>query len=141
MRLRQPEQAQEEGKGMTDSKQVDLSHYESLVVAEDNADTARRFHESEAKKYTRVRDEIREQLDLLMGDAEVGLVNGKDVLRRTKSKQFAWAKFRDELPDIYAEYKVVRLAEEVDTDRLAKELPDVYARFCSSRWTNNAGVL
>ena len=120
---------------------VDLSFYKALVVAEDNADTARRFHEAEAKKYGRVRDEIREQLDQLLGDGDevVALVNGKETLRRTKSKQFAWARFRDEMPHLYADYKTTRLAEEVDTDRLAKELPDVYARFCSNRWTNNAG--
>lgn len=122
-------------------KHVDLSIYEVLIVAEGNADTARKYHEAEAKKNARARDEIREQIDLLLGDGDevVALVNGKEVLKRTKSKQFAWARFRDELPDIYSEYKVTKLAEEVDTDRLAKELPDVYARFCSNRWTNNAG--
>ena len=121
----------------------DLTPFAALVLAEKQADDSRRFHEAEAKSYERVRDEIRMQLDLLMGDGAevVGLVGNKEVLKRTKSRQFAWARFRDELPDIYAEYKTVKLAEEVDTNRLAKELPDVYARFCSSRWTNNAEVL
>lgn len=121
----------------------DLTAFSQLVLAEKAADDSRKFHEAEAKRYERARDEIREQLDLLMGnDPEVvGLVNGKDVLKRTKSKQFAWARFREEMPDIYAEYKIVEIKDGVDTDRLEKELPDVYARFCSNRWTNNSGVL
>lgn len=121
----------------------DLTPFAALVQAELSADQSRRFHEAEAKRYERARDEIRTQLDLLLGDGDevVGLVNGKDVLKRTRSKQFAWARFRAELPDIYNEYTVTKLTDEVDTDRLAKELPDVYARFCSNRWTNNAGVI
>ena len=124
-------------------QQRDLTPYKPLILAEKQADDNRRYHEAEAKANERARDEIRRQLDMLMGDGEevVGLVNGKSVLKRTKSRQFAWARFRDELPDIYDEYKTTKLAEEVDTDRLAKELPDVYTRFCSSRWTNNAEVL
>lgn len=121
--------------------ETDLSAFALLVQAEKSADDARRFHDSESKRYERVRDQCREQLALLMGKASVGLVNGKEVLKKTQSKQFAWRRFIDENPDIAGDYIVKTLVDEVDKERLAKELPDLYARYCTISWTNNAEVL
>jgi hypothetical protein len=121
--------------------EIDLSAYAQLVQAEKSADESRRYHEAEAKQYERVRDQIREQLARVMGTAELGIINGKEVLKRTTSEQFAWARFRTENPDIAAEYIVPKLVEEVDKKRLASELPDLYHRYCTVRWTNNSEVL
>lgn len=121
--------------------EIDLSLYSSLVEAEARADQARKLHEAEAAKFTRARDEIREQLALLMGDATVGLVNGHQVLKRTPSRQFAWARFRSENPDMWEEYKVPKLTYEVDTDKLSAEQPDVYNRYSGTRWTNSSTEL
>lgn len=119
----------------------DLTAFAQLVQAEKSADDARRFHEAEAKRYERARDEIRQQLAILMGAASVALVNGKEVLKKTTSGQFAWRRFVDENPDVAKDYIVPKLVDEVDKDRLAKELPDLYERYCTVRWTNNAQVL
>lgn len=119
----------------------DLTRFAELVQAERAADDSRRYHESEAKGYERVRDTIREQLAAVMGDADVGLINGREVLKKTVSKQFAWSRFASENPDIAKEYTIPKLVDEIDKDRLAKELPDLYARYCSIRWTNNSEVL
>lgn len=123
---------------MTDK---DLTAFESLIRAERAADDARRYHESEARGAERVRDEIRRQLAALMGNAEVGLVNGREVLRKTTSEQFAWARFAKENPGIAAEYTVKKLVDEIDKQRLHDELPDLYAQYCTTRWTNNSEVL
>lgn len=125
---------------MADSE-VDLTPFEHLIQAERNADEARRFHEAEAAKYERARDEIREQIGKLMGFHNVALVNGKEVMKKTTSKQFAKARFRTEFPDMFEEYKVRKMTFEVDTERLAAEQPQVYARFCTTRWTNSSEVL
>lgn len=125
---------------MTDSE-VDLTAFEHLIQAERNADEARRFHEAEAAKYRRARDEIREQIGKLMGLHNVALVNGKEAMRKTSSKQFAEARFREEFPDFYNEYKVRKSTWKVDTERLADELPQIYARFTTTRWTNSSEVL
>lgn len=123
------------------ANEVDLSAFAQLVQAEKSADDARRFHEAEAKRYERVRDQCRDQLALLMGKASIALVNGKEVLKKTQSKQFAWRRFIDENPNIAPDYIVQKLVDEVEKDRLAKELPDLYARYCTTSWTNNAEVL
>jgi hypothetical protein len=121
--------------------EIDLSTYAYLVQAEKAADNARRFHEAEAKRYARVRDECREQIGKKMGNANVALVNGKEVLRKTTSDQFAWRRFIDENPGIASDYIVAKLTDEVDKERLARELPDLYAQYCTLRWTNNSEVL
>jgi hypothetical protein len=121
--------------------EVDLSAFAQVIQAERAADEARRFHEAEAKRYERVRDECRDQLGRLMGDASVALVHGKDVLKRTQSDQFAWARFRKEHPELAAQYTVPKLTDEIDKARLAKELPDLYASYCTIRWTNSSEVL
>lgn len=122
------------------SNEIDLTLYQSLIEAEARADDQRRIHEAEAKRYERVRNEVREQIAKLMGDATVALANGKEVLKRTPSKQFAWARFREENPAMWEEYKVPKLGYEVDTDRLRAELPEVYERYSGTRWTNTYEV-
>lgn len=121
--------------------EIDLSGSADLVMAEKAASEAMRFHKAEAAKYERVRDECREELGRRMGVHDVALVNGKEVLRRTLSKQFAHSRFRTSHPDIWEEYKVPHLEYVLDMDRLRDELPDLVAQFSTERWTNNAEVL
>lgn len=117
--------------------EIDLTGSASLIEAEHAADQARRFHKAEAEKYERVRDECRAELRRRMGVHTVALVNGKEVLKRTMSKQFADARFRAAHPDIWDEYKTPHLEYVLDMDNLRKDLPDLVAEFSTERWTNN----
>lgn len=121
--------------------EIDLTEAAALVEQEYALDQTRRFHKAEAEKYERARDEVRKDLARLMGVHDVALVNGKPVLRRTLSKQFAHSRFRDAHPDIFDEYKTPHLEYVLDMDRLRKELPDLVAQFSTERWTNNSEVL
>lgn len=121
--------------------EVDMTQFAHLIEAEAKADAARRAAESEADKYERLRDDIRDQLAILMGKHDVALVDGKEVLKRTVSKQFASARFRDENPDAYEEYKVAELKYTVDTAKLREDLPEVYQRYVTTRWTNNVPLV
>lgn len=121
--------------------EIDLTEKADLIEQEYAADQARRFHEAEAEKYERVRDQVRAELRRLMGTHEIALVHGKEVLKRTLSKQFADARFRKAHPDIWEDYKTPRLKYELDMDRLRKDLPDLVAQFSTERWTNNSEVL
>lgn len=121
--------------------EIDLTQYANLIEAEYAADQARRFHKAEAEKYERVRDQCREELAKKMGIHTVALVNGKQVLKRTMSKQFADAKFKAAHPDIWGEYVIPRLKYELDMDKLRADLPDLVAQYSTQRWTNNSEVL
>jgi hypothetical protein len=121
--------------------EADLSEWATLVEEEFTADQARRFHEAEAKKYERVRDRARAQLSEKMGDAAIGVINGKPVLKRTTSKQFAHARFRERYPDLYSDYLVPKLEYVLDMDKLRTELPRLVEEFSSVRWTNTSEVL
>ncbi len=122
-------------------EEKDLTAWAHLVQAARSARESRRYYESEAAKYKRVEDECNEQLGKLMGDAKVGIVNGKEVLKRTVTDQFAWARFRAENPAVAADYLVPKLTDEIDKEKLKSDLPDLYERYCTVRWTNNAEVL
>lgn len=121
--------------------EVDLTAHAALVEEEYNADTARRFHEAEAQKWERVRDKARARLAEVMGTASTGLINGKPVLKRTVSKQFAPARFKQRYPDLYADYLVPRLEYVLDMDKLRTELPRIVDEFSARRWTNTSEVI
>lgn len=121
--------------------EIDLSHRADLVLAARSADERRRFHLAEAEKYERARDEIRDELAREMGDAEVGLVNGKPVITKKESMQFAVAKFREAHPDIFEAYKRLKVVDDLDKAKLKAELPEVFAEFAVTRWTLNPEAL
>lgn len=116
--------------------EVDITAIRSLVEAEAKANAMLRKLKSEQDKMTRVRDQIRAQIARVMGDNEVGLVDGAAVLKRTQSSQFATAKFRDENPDLYDMVKTFEMTEKVDKDKLAQVAPEVYGKYLTWRWTN-----
>lgn len=121
--------------------EIDLTANADLIEAEYAATQAMRFHKAEADKYERVRDHARDELRRLMGVHNTALVNGKEVLKRTLSRQFADARFRTAHPDIWEDYAVPHLKYELNMDKLRKDLPDLVAQFSTERWTNNSEVL
>lgn len=117
--------------------EVDLTPYRDLVKAERDADEMRRHHEAEAKKYTRARDQVRHTLELIFGNAEEGVLDGKVVLRRKESLQFASARFAIEHPDLAKQFEVPQLKYVIDQDNLRKAEPDLYASYLTTRWYND----
>lgn len=120
--------------------EIDLTAIQELIVAEKRADQARIAAEKEAAGYKRVRDQIRNQLDRVMGANEVGLVGNQEVLRKTLSEQFAHARFREENPDLWDLVKVVETKETVDVDKLKQISESTYEKYCTTRWTNTIEV-
>lgn len=120
--------------------EVDLTAVRDLVTAMARADAEIRRVKQDLDKLTRLRDQIRDQLSRLMGNNEVGLVNGAAVLKRTTSKQFATAQFRTENPDLYELVKTYDMKEIVDTDKLVQIAPSVYEKYLTVRWTNTMEV-
>lgn len=120
---------------------IDLAQHQSLLVEIAEADRARRFHESEAAKYARIRDEGRKELAKIMGLHEVGMIDGKDVVKRTLTGQFAYARFEKLYPEIASEYKVPKLEYHLDMDRLRQDLPQLVAEMSTTRWTIDVEAL
>lgn len=116
--------------------EISLDALRGLVLSEHRADAARRRAELEAKKYTRLRDEIRAVIAAKMGDATEGTIDGKIAMRRTESAQFADARFRKDHPDMYEEVKVPKLVYEVDLDKLKEIDESIVAQYSTVRWTN-----
>lgn len=112
----------------------------ALVQSEGAADEKRRFHEAMAEKYKRARNEIRDALAVEMGDATEGIYEGRIVMRRTPTEQFAKAEFRKDHPDIWEEVKVANLTYDVDLAKLKEIDEDLAAKYSTVRWYNDSWV-
>lgn len=108
----------------------------ALVQKEDELDKLKRHHEAEAAKCERVRNQIREAIAFEMGDADVGVHEGRVVIRKVDTSQFAKARFAKAYPDIWEEVKVPKLSYGVDVDKLKAIDEDLYKEFCTRRWYN-----
>lgn len=120
---------------------IDLTQHQYLLVEIAEADRTRRFHEAEAAKHRRIRDEGRERLARIMGMHEMGMIDGKEVVKRTTTAQFAYAQFEKLYPEIAAEYKVPKLEYVLNMDKLRADLPQLVAEMSTVRWTIDTEVL
>lgn len=120
--------------------EADLTQIKVMLQAEARASAELRALDAQKDKLTRAREQLREQIARLMGSHTVGLVNGTAVLKRTTSKQFAKARFRDENPDLYDLVKTYEMTEVVDQDKLREMAPEVYQQYLTVRWTNSIEV-
>ncbi|SHI65393.1 YqaJ viral recombinase family nuclease [Streptomyces sp. 3214.6] len=71
--------------------------------------------------------EVENRMRQLAGDAEVVTVGGKPVFTWRQNGQFAHARFRDEMPELAAQY--TQLVSAVDADRLAADQPETYRKY------------
>jgi putative phage-type endonuclease len=71
--------------------------------------------------------EIENRLRALLGDAEVGVLDGRNVVTWKQNGTFSSSRFKAEHPDAYARYLTTRPA--VDTKALAAADPDTYRTY------------
>ena len=117
-----------------------LTQIKPMLEAMARADLRLRQLRAEKEKIERAREQIRTQVARLMGNHTVGLVDGVAVLKRTTSKQFATARFREENPDLYDLVKTYEMTETVDQDKLKQMAPQIHEQYLTVRWTNSLEV-
>lgn len=71
--------------------------------------------------------ETENQMRAVVGDAEVATIGGREVYSWRQNGQFAHARFRQEQPELAAEY--TRQVPAVDTERLAADHPEIYRKY------------
>jgi putative phage-type endonuclease len=71
--------------------------------------------------------EVENRMRQLAGDAEVATIGGRPAFTWRQNGNFAAARFREEQPQLAAEY--TRLVPAVDTERLAQEHPEIYRKY------------
>lgn len=70
---------------------------------------------------------VENRMRQLAGDAEVATVGGKPVFTWRQNGQFAHARFRDEQPELAAQY--THMVPAVDAERLAADHPPLYRTY------------
>lgn len=118
-----------------DSTEIDLKNHRDLVKAYFNAKELQRFHEGEAEKYAKAARDIADRaLAKVFGDATDGYLDGKLVLRRRQTTQFASARFAKDYPDLAKEFEEAELKYVIDTGALELAEPDLYKKYLTTRW-------
>jgi hypothetical protein len=71
------------------------------------------------------REKIRQEIELAMGTAESGTVNGREVVTHTTRDSFAHAEFRKAYPDIAEVFMVTTVKKELNWRQLLQVHPDI----------------
>ena len=75
------------------------------------------------------RERIKAELAAIMGDSEVGTVNGEAVLFYRPEERFKTREFAKQYPDFYRLYSRDITKQQFDAEWLKDERPDLYAEF------------
>lgn len=81
------------------------------------------------KWWTKRRELVKEQLTKLLGDAEVGTVNGEQVVFYEYQDRFNSTEFRKKYPDLFRVYSREVTKTEFDAAWLKSVRPDLYREF------------
>lgn len=81
------------------------------------------------KEWEAHREKIRQEIELAMGTAESGTLNGREVVTRTLRDSFAHAEFRKAYPDIAEVFMVTRVKKELDWRQLLRVHPEIAAQY------------
>lgn len=81
----------------------------------------------------RLKREAREALRAT--GAAVGTIAGRPVVRETVTKTFRGKDFATDRPDLVEKYTKAVLVDRLDTEALARELPDIYAKYLARALT------
>lgn len=74
-------------------------------------------------------DKIKAELAEIMGDAEIGTVNGEEVLFYEPQNRFNSGEFKKAMPDTWKSFHRVVAAEKFDADWLKLARPDLWEQF------------
>lgn len=117
------------------STEIDLNNHRDLVKAYTEAVAMRRKYEAEAAKYAKAAKDIADKaLSKIFGDATDGYLDGKLVLRRRETTQFAYAQFTKEHPGLAKQFEEAQLKYVVNVDALEKAEPELYKKYLTTRW-------
>lgn len=72
-----------------------------------------------------VENKIKDQLR----EAEIGMAGAQKLVTWKRTKGFATKKFREQHPELAAEYTIPVTVDAIDVERLAEERPDLYRAF------------
>lgn len=69
------------------------------------------------------------KLAALMGDAEIGLLDGEKVLSYAREERFNTSEFRKQYPDMYKLYLKPMQVEQFDLESFRLTRPELFAEF------------
>lgn len=81
------------------------------------------------KWWTARRDLVRQRIGVILGENEIGTVNGQEAVRYERQNRFNSTAFRKKYPNLYRVYSRPVTEEKFDPDMLKASKPELYAEF------------
>jgi hypothetical protein len=83
----------------------------------------------EIKRWQAERDQAREEMAKLLGEAEVATIGGKEVIHFERIKKMRTADLKKDHPDLYRIYSREITKEEFDLEWFERAQPELYREY------------
>lgn len=112
------------------------------VLLDAEVDLLRRYTEAKKAKeaWGKIEEQLRGELEKLLGDAEEATVNGQTVVTWPRTNTFQKAEFKKAEPELYRFYEVDKMVKDLDLDMLKRTRPEIFRQYQSRRFTNKFEV-
>lgn len=94
-------------------------------------DLMRRWREATKARigWAKIEEQIKEEVDKLLGDIDRGTINGEEAVERQRINRFATGDFRKNDPELARFFEHEVTVREIDVDLIKKTRPDIYKRY------------
>lgn len=75
------------------------------------------------------REVVQDRLKAILGDHEIGTVNGQEAIHYERQNRFNGTAFKKKYPALYEAYVVEKVKRELDPELLKMSQPDIYRQF------------
>lgn len=111
------------------------------IVMDQYVDLVKRWREATKARigWAKIEEELKEQVDKLLGDRDHGSINGEEAVLRRWEDRFATARFRKEHPELARFFEREVTVREVDVDMIRRTRPDLYRQYQTAKLLNKFG--
>jgi hypothetical protein len=110
---------------------VDEPIVPAKIELDEHADLIARYRKCRdlEAQWKKEKEIVKAQLAKLMGDAEVGLLNGEKVLTYAREERFNTTEFRKQYPDMYKLYMKEKTVEQFDLEGFRLTRSELFEEF------------
>lgn len=108
------------------------------VAMDQYVDLVKRWREATKARigWGKIEEDLKEQIDKLLGDTNSGTINGEEAVLRRWEDRFATARFKKENPELARFYEREVTVREIDVDMIQRTRPDLYREYQTAKLLN-----
>ena len=101
------------------------------LALDEHIDLLRRWRQATKARlgWAKLEEELKEQIDKLLGDTNSGTINGEEAVVRQRINKFAAGKFAEQEPEMARFFEHEVTVREIDVALLKLTRPDLYKKY------------